>query len=366
MEMLCILGCCDLFLGNQLLDSRLWGSHTSTQLADIGSSRECHGRSDVRDIRERFVCYRDPPRSARRTVLSAIAAPINRQRLAAGGVYGSMIISILFPVDFSPACVAMAAYVKRVASIFGSRVTLLYVCDLASHNGFELAVRSLQEIADEHWIVAQSKIDLFLDSEFPASKCPRMLRSGEAAEQIANVANTGGFDLIVMPTHAGRFRRMLLGSTTAKVLNDADCPVLTTEHAEVIGPRPLEHREWVCAIGLNGDSKRVLDLANRAATAAGARLSLIHVIQNSGSGTNRDSAEIEEARQRIGRLQKSVGCEAMLRVVRGPVKDALLELERQSAADVLIIGRPQSKVLGRMRDFTYGLVRDSPFPVLSL
>jgi nucleotide-binding universal stress UspA family protein len=275
-----------------------------------------------------------------------------------------MIKQILFPVDFSPSCVAIADYVKRAAAIFSSRVTLLHVCDLASHNGFELAVRSFQEIAEEHWNVARNKIDSFLEPEFPLTKCPRVLRSGDAAEQIVEAASAGGFDLIIMPTHAGRFRRMLLGSTTAKVLNDADCPVLTTEHAEIIAPRPLEHREWVCAVDLNFDSKRVLELASRAAAAAGARLSLIHVTEN--SAVQNDRAEKEEARRRINELQKSVGCEAMLRVVHGPIKDALLDAEQQSGADVLIIGRPESKALGRMRDFTYGVVRDSPFPVLSL
>ena len=41
---------------------------------------------------------------------------------------------------------------------------------------------------------------------------------------------------------------LLLGSTAAKVINDADCPVLTSTHAEVIAPRPLHHRDWLCAI----------------------------------------------------------------------------------------------------------------------
>jgi hypothetical protein len=38
-----------------------------------------------------------------------------------------MIGNILFLVDFSPPCVAMAAYVKRAATIFGSRVTVLMI-----------------------------------------------------------------------------------------------------------------------------------------------------------------------------------------------------------------------------------------------
>ena len=72
----------------------------------------------------------------------------------------------------------------------------------------------------------------------------------------------------MVSTHAGRFRRLLLGSTTAKVLNYTDCPVLTTEHAETIVPRSLEHRKWVCAIGLSAHSERVLRYAKDAAMAA--------------------------------------------------------------------------------------------------
>jgi nucleotide-binding universal stress UspA family protein len=285
-----------------------------------------------------------------------------------------MIKKILFPVDFSPSCTAMAAYVKRAAAIFGSQVTLLYVCDLESHNGFELYVRSLQEIAEEHWGVARCRLDSFLESEFPVVECPRLLRSGEAAAQISEVARTGGFDLIIMPTHAGRFRRMLLGSTTAKVLDDADCPVLTTEHAEIICPRPLAHRQWVCGVSSGADSERVLRFANGAAAEAGATLLVVHAIDNgvleagpSGHPEHPDSTERKEALLRMAALQQRVGCEAAVRVVAGPVKQALIDAARESEADILIIGRtPRSGALGRMRDLTYSLIRDSPVPVSSV
>ena len=67
-----------------------------------------------------------------------------------------MLQKILFPVDFSASCVAMAAYVRRAAEIFGARVTMVHVCDLASHNGFELYTRRSDEIAEDHWNVARS------------------------------------------------------------------------------------------------------------------------------------------------------------------------------------------------------------------
>ena len=252
----------------------------------------------------------------------------------------------------------MAPYVKRAAVLFGSQVTLVHVCDLASHNGFELYVRPLEEIAQEHLILAEEKLDSFLQSDFPRPTCPRILRSGEAAEQIADIANTGGFDLIIMPTHAGRFRQMLLGSTTAKVLDDSDCPVLTTEHAATETPRSLEHRAWACAIGLSQDSERVLRLANRASLAAGAKLVLIHVTQHGAEKT---------ARKQLDELQKAVDSAATVRIATGPVKAGLLEEARRAAADALIIGRsPRTGPLGRMRDLAYSLVRDSPFPVLSV
>ena len=273
----------------------------------------------------------------------------------------AMIETILFPVDFSPSCAAMAPYVRRAADLFGSQVTLVHVCDLASHNGFEIYVRSPLEIAEEHQSIARQALDSFIESEFPPANCPRILRSGEAAEQISEVAQTGGFDLIVMPTHAGRFRRMLLGSTTAKVLNDAECMVLTTEHAETAIPKPLEHRVWVCAIGLSPDSERTLRLASCAAAEVRAKLSLIHVIPGGAPAAERD------ARRRLDELQKTAGSEAGVQVVNGPVKRALLDAARRSDADALIIGRrPQSGALGRMGDLIYGLVRDSPCPVLSL
>jgi nucleotide-binding universal stress UspA family protein len=280
-----------------------------------------------------------------------------------------MIQKILFPVDFSPSCVAMAAYVERAAAIFGAEVTIVHVCDLSSHNGFELYARPADDIAEEHRSLARIKLGLFLKSEFPAAKCPRILLTGDAASQIAEIAKQRKFDLILMPTHAGRFRQMLLGSTTAKVLDDATCPLLTTEHAATMAPRTLEHRKWLCAIGLTLDSERVLRYARDAASAAGAKLSLIHAIQTSGAiSENRTPSEEEQkARQRLAELQSRLGSDAPVSIVAGSVKETLLDAARQSSADVLVIGRsPRLHSAGRLRDLSYSLIRDSPCPVVSV
>lgn len=269
----------------------------------------------------------------------------------------------------------MAGYVRRAATLFGASVSLIHVVDLKSHNGLELYIRPISEISEEHWDIGRERLDSFLLEEFPITEVPRILTSGDAATEIAQVARDGKFDLIMMPTHAGRFRQMLLGSTAAKVLNDADCPVLTTRHAETVAPRPLEHREVLCAIGLSSDSERALRFASRLAQVERAKLTIIHAVQT-GEPELRVGLGLEdqfklvgerEALRRIGDLQRAVGSEVPVRIATGSVKDALLETARQSEADVLIIGRsPRPGAHGRMRDLTYAITRDSPFPVLSV
>jgi nucleotide-binding universal stress UspA family protein len=236
-------------------------------------------------------------------------------------------------------------------------------------------VRPAREIEEDRESAAREKLNSFLGSEFPTDDSPRLLVAGDASTGIVEVARERGFDWIVMPTHAGVFRRMLLGSTTAKVLNGADCPVLTTQHAETISPRGLEHRESVCAISLQPDSERVLRYARQVAETLHANLSLVHAIPAAEPGLpvqldleeRVQSVEKQAARHRIEELQRRAGSHAPVSIVAGPIKDALIEAARRLGADMLVIGRsPQPGAMGRLRDLTYAVVRDAPCPVLSV
>jgi len=287
----------------------------------------------------------------------------------------SLIANILYPVDFSPSCAAMATYVKRAAALLEATVSLVHVVDPTGYNGLQLYVRPISEVSEEHLGIGRERLDSFLGAEFPLAQCPRILASGDAATEIARVAREDRFDLIIMPTHSGIFRQMLLGSTTAKVINDADCPVLTSRHAQTIAPRPLEHREWLCAIGLSSNSERVLRFASQAAAQARSKLSIIHAVQGGDPDLPIQldlreevlSGARLEARRRIAELQQMVGTDVPVRVAVGSVKEALLEAALEADADVLMIGRRHERgAHGRMRDLTYAMVRDSSFPVLSV
>jgi nucleotide-binding universal stress UspA family protein len=286
----------------------------------------------------------------------------------------TMIKNILFPVDFSPSCLAMASFVKREQEMFSAKVSLLYVLE-PLEPVFQLLVRPPCDIEADRKQVAREKLDSFLAAEFPADQCARLLLAGDPALRIAELVRECNFDLIVMPTHAGFFRRTLLGSTTAKVLNDAECPVLTTQHAQTISAKPLEHREWICAIGLQPDSERVLRFAGAMAGAVHAKLTLVHAIPTQGPALpvqfdleeRIHAAEVKAARRRIDQLQNAVGSHVEVTVAVGPIKDVLTGEAKRLRADVVVIGRRCEPALGgRLRDLTYAVIRDAPCPVLSV
>jgi K+-sensing histidine kinase KdpD len=117
---------------------------------------------------------------------------------------------------------------------------------------------------------------------------------------------------------------------------------LTTQHAETISPRPLEHREWVCAVGLQADSERVLRYTAQVAETFHGNLLLIHAISSSEPGL----AVQLDLDERMQSAERQVAAHHRLE-----------ELQRN--ADLLVIGRsPQAGDLGRLRDLTYAVVRD--------
>jgi nucleotide-binding universal stress UspA family protein len=285
---------------------------------------------------------------------------------------------ILFPVNFSPSCIAMAPYVRRAATIFNAVVSLVHVVDpaeLGLFEQYELYVRPVADILDDHTIVRKERLDAFLTSEFPLADSPRVLLTGDPASQISELAKNENFDLIIMPTHAGRFRQALLGSTTARVINDAPCPVLTSRHAETIAPRPFAHRHWICALDLTPYADTVLRMSKAFSEQAHGELSLIHVV-NVGRHSRLSSSDVEESLHQdevrrtsdiLGALTHRQGLTASAHIAVGSPKDTLLQFADQSEADVLIIGRSSATGLsGRLTDLTYAIVRDSPFPVLSI
>jgi nucleotide-binding universal stress UspA family protein len=287
------------------------------------------------------------------------------------------ISKILLPVDFSERACRAARYVVPFAGRFQAEVVLLHV--LPPHFEFgsvELGTAVLEDLIVERRERAQRAIDTFLATEFTGLRTQRVLLDGDPAREIIDFAHEQHCDLIFMPTHGhGPFRRLLLGSVTAKVLHDADCPVWTGVHMEPPpqhGPGVLER--VVCAVDLGNNSEKVLGWAARIATEFHASLTIVHAVSSLEPLTEgyQLSPEwrkyvLDQAQTDIAKLQRTVGTDAAVSVLMGEVTEVICAEASRLHADLLVIGRAsRAGILGRLTEHAYAIIRASPCPAVSV
>jgi nucleotide-binding universal stress UspA family protein len=198
-----------------------------------------------------------------------------------------------------------------------------------------------------------------------------MLAVGDPAQQIVALAHREQMDLIVMPTHGyGRFRKLILGSVTAKVLNDADCRVWTGVHLE-----ESSRTEWksirtiICAVDRNIQAPKVLQWARDFAHEFDSAIVVVHAVSQFGASSRvRLASELRaEAEQHFHCLLRELGILARVHVETSEVTDVVGWAAENFGADFLIIGRSSERgIEGRLVDHSYALIRRSQCPVVSI
>jgi nucleotide-binding universal stress UspA family protein len=260
---------------------------------------------------------------------------------------------ILFPVDFSERCRGAAAYVEALAGRFDAELILLHVIEATYNSTLE----------DLH-ATQRGKFHKFFGKDLKHLRVKEVVDHGEAARKIIECASTHHVDLIMIPTQGmGIYRRLILGSTSAKVLHDADCPVWTGVHLEnAPALEAVACERIVCAVDLKPSSIRVLDWATRLAEEYQAELTVVHVIPE-GEAQHTRSAALEA----LEGLQAAARARAVLRVETGEVSKVVTDLGGALKADLLVIGRKaEAGVLGRLDMTAYSIIRQSKCPVVSV
>src|ERR1700759_4003689 len=140
---------------------------------------------------------------------------------------------LLYPVDFSEQSKAVAPFVLSMARRFHASVTLMHVVEpsLLLYSGTmpPMVVTVDYEGAKSD---AARALASFASEELPKTDVDCVVEIGAAASTITAWADGSRADLIALPTHGcGLFRRMLVGSTAARILHDAVVPVWTSAHA---------------------------------------------------------------------------------------------------------------------------------------
>lgn len=284
---------------------------------------------------------------------------------------------IVFPVDFSKRCEGTAHVVEALGGVFQPEILMVHVLAPLHYEAMSLEVSgpALADLIASREADARRRLETFLRDEMAAFAVRRELLEGEPARAIVEYAKRENADLIVMPTHGyGAFRRFILGSVTAKVLHDAECPVFTGVHlADAPPPEAIHIEKIVAAVDLSDSTERVLEWAGFLAKAVSARLVVTHVVPSiegqAGEVFDPDWRETfaGPARKRIQELMARHGLHGDIVIDWGEASKQVCEVTEAQGADLLIIGRAHTEsALGRLRTHAYAIIRMAPCPVLSV
>jgi nucleotide-binding universal stress UspA family protein len=283
--------------------------------------------------------------------------------------------SILFPVDLSDRSRAAAPFVLSIAQRSHARVAIVHAVQppppmYAGMNTVYPEAFDFAAVRRE----MEMRIQEFAAAELPKIDTQVLVEIGEPAAVILDAAQSAGADLIAMPTHGyGLFRRMLLGSVTAKVLHDARVPVWTSAHA----PEPSHRahpqpRHILVAIDLKPQSKHVLEFAIELAANTGATVEMVHVAHEgviTPDGPENQMRGLLEAaaREELIKIHEDAAADVEIVTDGGNIAHRLRELAFRKRIDLIVVGRGAIQShFGGLKTNAYAIIREAPCPVVSV
>ena len=284
---------------------------------------------------------------------------------------------ILFPVDFSDRCRGAAHYVRALARRSDSKVTVLHASPVQYSAFGAPEVGFLPDDDATARLLEQKKLELnnFIAEELPGLHVTAEVEAGDPAVVILQTAREKNPDLVMMPTHGfGPFRRFLIGSITAKVLHDAHCPVWTGVHLEdAPPPDQIGFDKFICAVDFDRETGiRTLRAAAELASQTGANVIVVHAIPALETrpekylDTQFQTFLHSMAEDEIAAMQQAAGTQFQVCIHGGPAAKVVREAALNHNADLVMVGRRQHDLLGRLRTHGYAIVRESPCPVISV
>jgi nucleotide-binding universal stress UspA family protein len=287
---------------------------------------------------------------------------------------------ILVPIDFSDHSAAAVNQAGVLARQFQSEIVLVYVNEFfvppISGGALGYGIVSAEAERDEHVGRRQKQLDELGLVELSGIPVKRLQCWGDPAQTIIQLACAEKSDLILMPTRGhGVFRRLLLGSVTAKVLHDAECPVWTGAHLpETSAFRLADIRHVMCAVNFAPQSSNAVRWAADFASALDAKLTVVHAVFDQPPHLpDRFMFQWHEeahwgAEEALRTLLLDSGIQGDVLVVSdGDIPRSLAAAAWDKAADLLVIGRRSGgDKTGKLGSHAYSIVCQARCPVVSI
>ena len=292
--------------------------------------------------------------------------------------------SILCPVDFSDHSAVALRYAAILTKRSAGRLHVLHVNDPM------LAAAAAVAFADRDYAkVALAELRPFVAKALPASTMKAIsiryaVETGDATRMIVSAAQRFRCDLIVMGTHGlSGLEKVLIGSTTERVLHRASLPVLAiplgpSEAMGVQEPARLWPGAAILApMDLREQSQRDIREAEQIARAFGTDLVLVHVVPPLQAPpwyrpdlSAHQRMQVTKAQRQLESLAKTVGpgVTTEIRVAAGRPADEIsaLAAEERIGLVVMHLRRGPGLLGSRAGSIAAHVLRHAVTPVLAL
>lgn len=292
---------------------------------------------------------------------------------------------VLCPVDYSAHSRRAADYACAIARWYGAAVTGLYVLEPipvvlpgTSEGRLYAPIAFTRDVLEQF----RTHLETFMRDRAGDRSVDAMVVEGSVSTEIVRLARRMPADLIVMGTH-GRsgLDRLMLGSTTEKMLRKAPCPLLTVPaDAPDAVPVPVLFGRILCAVDFSPSSLRALSFAESLAEEADARLCVIHVVEPPSvfepvpMGASGGAVSADELRAGARRkLDEAISQDARVYshvsevVISGKPYREILREAAEEESDLVVMGAHG----GALSALAFGsttnhVVREATCPVLTL
>jgi nucleotide-binding universal stress UspA family protein len=279
---------------------------------------------------------------------------------------------ILLPLDLERTNLP-GAVVHEAAALtrhFHSEIFVLHVLEPLT---FLAGSETADELLEQAVAKEQENLSKCLGPVLDGKPFKRIVVKGNPAREILRIAREENIDLIVMPTHGyGAFEKFMLGSVTAKVLHRSTCPVWTGAHVKDAPVGQFAIRNVLCAVDFGPLSSKATRWAHEAATEFGAKLTLAHVTPSMeiyGPGGfhvlgDMKNELVNSAKAQLAQIQQEMDVHAGMFIGSGDVAKVMGQAATETKADLIVVGT--RSLAGRFGDIGYGIIRESPVPVVSI
>ncbi len=286
---------------------------------------------------------------------------------------------ILCPVDFSDFSVSAYEYALTLAEYYKAHLVTLHAIELSKYPYADY-VGATGDFADlSRALCAGGKVRLreFVKKHSrDGAESQLVVDQGNASDLILSFARKHNVELIVMGTHGRRgFDRLVLGSTTNRVMRKACCPVLVVSNPAhnvmTTGPEG-KHRlsRIVYCTDFSIHSERALQYAISVAAEYGAQLTMLHVVEGTPDPTTAE-AIIAARTEQLDKLilddqRKHLNVSIAVRC--GKPYEQIVGYAKEVQAHLIIMTARGGDAVDRavFGSTTYRVIQLGPCPVLAI